>query len=74
MTKLTPCYISEALTYVYARLVDLDLDAMSQSVGKGKQKNQRRLMSTTKQAISFKLATTVGRILHDFDFENRYMA
>ena len=41
--------------YAHARFDDLDLDARSQWVGNGK--NQRRMLSATKQAISITLAT-----------------
>ena len=44
--------------YAQARFDDLDLDARAQWVGKGT--NQRCMLSVTKQAISIKLATTVG--------------
>ena len=42
----------------HARFNELDLDAKSQWVGKGK--NQRCMLLATKQAISIKLATKVG--------------
>ena len=44
--------------------------------GLAKLKNQRCMLSITKQAISIKLATTVGHCLHDLDldFVNVYMA
>ena len=58
--------------YAHARFDDLGLDARSQWVGKGK--HQRFMLSKTKQAISIKLATTVGQFLHDLDFVNVYMA
>ena len=44
---------------IYAHFDDLDLDARSQWVGKGNT-SQRFMLSATKQAISIKLATTVG--------------
>ena len=59
--------------YVHARFDDLDLHARLQGVGKGK-KNQRRLISITKQTISIKLGSTVGQFVCDLDFENVYMA
>ena len=58
--------------YAGIRVDDLDLDARSHWVDKGK--NQRWIISTTKQAISIKLATTVGHFLRDIDFENVDMA
>ena len=45
--------------YAHARFDDLDLDARLLWVGKGKT-YQRCMLSATKQAISIKLATTVG--------------
>ena len=36
--------------------------------------DQRRMLSTTKQAIGIKLATTVGHVLRDLFFANVYMA
>ena len=53
--------------YAHARFDDLN--ARSQWVGKGKN-------SASKQAISIKLATTVGHFLRDLDldFANVYMA
>ena len=46
--------------YIYtpACFNDLNIDALSQWVGKGK--NQCCMLSATKQAISMKFATTVG--------------
>ena len=58
--------------YAHARVDNLDLDARSQWVGK--YKNQRWMLSVTKQAISITLATTVGHILHGLGFANVYMA
>ena len=57
------------------RFDNLDRDARSQWVDKGKQ-NQRCMRSATKQAISIKLATTVGQLLRDtdIDFANVNMA
>ena len=53
---------------------DRGLDARSQWIGKGK--HQRCMLSATKQAISIKLATTVGPFLRglDLDFANGYKA
>ena len=44
--------------YAHARAHDLDLDARSQWVDNAQK--QRSIISTTEQAISVKLATTVG--------------
>ena len=49
--------------YAHAHFDDLDLDAKSQWVGKG-EKNQRCMLSATKQAISIKLATTIGHFFY----------
>ena len=43
--------------YAHARVDDLDLDARSN-------KNQRRSISTTKQATHIKLATTIGHFVY----------
>ena len=51
---------------------DLDLDARSWWVDKGE--NSLLIVSTTKQATSFQLATTVDYFLRDFDFTNMYLA
>ena len=56
--------------YAHARLDDLDLDARSKWVGPAK--IQWWNISTTKQTISIKLATTVGHFLRHFDFANVY--
>ena len=45
------------------RFDDLDLDAKSQRVGKGKT-NQRCMLSATKQAINMKLAIKVGHVFN----------
>ena len=45
---------------LYARFDDLDLDARSQWVGKGKQSALHAQSRATRQAISIKLDTTVG--------------
>ena len=42
--------------------------------GSAKANIQCSIISTTKQATNIKLATTVGYILRDHDFENVYMA
>ena len=42
--------------------------------GRQRQTNQRWFFSTTKQAISIKLATAVSHFLCDLDFENVYIA
>ena len=47
--------------YSHPRFDDLDLDARSQWVGKGK--HQRCMLSATEQAIIINLATTVGHFL-----------
>ena len=57
---------------IYAHFNDLDVDARSQWVGKGKE-NQSWMLSATKQATSIKLATMVGHFLSDLDFANTYM-
>ena len=58
--------------YVHARVDDLDRDARSQWIGEG---NKSALnYSTTEQAITMKLASTVGHVLRDLDFANVYMA
>ena len=54
--------------YAHARFVDLDLDARPQWVGKVK-KNQRCMLSATKQSISIKLTKIVGRYLCDLDLD-----
>ena len=59
-------------------LVLMTLTLMQGHSGSAKAKNQRCMLSETKQAISIKLATTVDLffkyILHDLDFANVYMA
>ena len=47
-----------AAFYAHSRLGDLDLDASYS--GSAKSKNQRYMLSATNQAISSKLATTIG--------------
>ena len=66
--------VDVCMAYIYAdaRLDDLDIDARSQWVGKGK-KSAFGVISTTKQTISIKLAATVGHVLRSLDFENVYM-
>ena len=60
--------------HAHARFDDLDLDARSQWVGKGKT-NQRWMLSATTQAISIKLARTVSHFyLRDLDFANVHKA
>ena len=54
--------ISRLMDAIYAH--DLDLDARSQWVGKGKQ-NQLWMLSATKQTISIKRATTLGEFVRD---------
>ena len=44
------------------------------TVGQQMQTNQRLIISTTKQATSIELATTVGHFVSDLDFETVYMA
>ena len=44
------------------------------TVGWQRQTNQRCILSTTKQAISITLATTVGHLLCDLDFANGNVA
>ena len=57
-----------AYKYAPARFDDLDLDARSQQRQK---KNQRWMLSATKQAINIELATTVDHFLRD---KHVYMA
>ena len=61
--------------YAHARVDDLVHDARSQWVDKGK-KNQRCVVSATKQAIRIKLATTEVHFLRylDLDVANVYMS
>ena len=47
--------------------------ACSGHSGLAKAKIQCKIVSTTKQAISIKLATTVGHFVSDLDFKNVYM-
>ena len=49
--------------YAHARVDDVDIDARSQWVCKGKTP-ALAVLSATKQAISIKLATTVGLFLN----------
>ena len=60
--------------YAHARFDDHDLDAIHSGLAKAKY--QRCTLSETKQAISNKLAATVGHFLRDLDlgFANVYMA
>ena len=51
-----------------ARFDDLDLDARSQWVGKG-EKSALHALGNYKQAISIKLATTVGHFFPDLDLD-----
>ena len=51
-----------------------DLTLMQSHSGLAKAKIQCWIISTTKQATSIKLATTVVHFLRDLDFENVYMA
>ena len=56
-------------------LVLMRLTLMQGHNGSAKAKQiQRCMLSATKQAISIKLASTVGHCLHDLDFANVYMA
>ena len=59
--------------YAHARFDDLDLDARSQWVSRGKM-YELIIISTTRQVISIKLATTLGHVWPDLDIENLYMA
>ena len=61
--------------YAHVRFDDLDLDARSQWVGKGK-KSALHAFGNYKQAIDINVATTVGYVLLDLelDFANVYMA
>ena len=63
-----------AAIYDHARFNDLDLDARSQWVGKGKESALHAAISNYKASI--KLATTVDHFLRDLvlDFANVYMA
>ena len=56
-------------------LVSMTLTLMQGHSGSAKAKNQRCMLSATKQAISIELATTVGHFLLDLDldFANVYM-
>ena len=54
-------------------LVSMGLTLMQGHSGSATAKHQRCIISTTKQAISIKLTTTVGHFSSDFDFENVYM-
>ena len=58
--------------YVHARFDDLDLDARSQCIHKGKTISG----ACSRQAISIKLATAVGHFLRDLDIDlaNVHMA
>ena len=73
---IQPWYDGRLMDAIHAhvRFDSLDLDARSQWVGRGKTKNQRCMLSATKQAISSKLATTVCHFVRDLDFANVYMA
>ena len=53
----------------------MTLTLMKGHSGSVKAKNQRCILSETKQAISIKLAATVGLFffLHDLEFANVYM-
>ena len=64
----------DALVYMLM-LVSMTLTLMLGHIGSAKAKNQRLMLSATKQAISIKLATTVGHFLRDvdLDFANVYM-
>ena len=63
------------IAYNYApRFDDLDLDARSQQVRKGKKISFELSRQLSKQAISIKIATTVGHFLSDLEFKNVYMA
>ena len=55
-------------------LVSMTLTLMQVHSGSVKARNERCFMSTTKQAISIKRATTVRHFLRDLDIENAYMA
>ena len=58
---------------VHAPFDDRDLDARSSWVGKGKY-SVLNYFDNYKEATSIQLATTVGHLLRDFDFENDYMS
>ena len=55
-------------------LVPVTLNWMQGYSGSAKANNSRGILSATKQAISIKLATTLGHFLCDHDFANVYMA
>ena len=55
------------------KLVSMTLTLKQGHNGSAKATNQRCMLSETKQAISMKLATTVGYVLHDLDFANVYI-
>ena len=52
-------------------LVSMTLTLMQGHSGSAKAKSQRWIISTSKQAISIKLATTVSQLLRDLDFFKR---
>ena len=57
-------------------LIPMTLILMQGHSGSAEENNQIRIISTSKQVICIKLATTVGHFLHvlDCDFEIIYMA
>ena len=55
--------------YSHVRVVDLALDTRSQ-LGQQREKNQRLMLSATKQALSIKLATTVGHFYVTLTLQN----
>ena len=55
------------------RLVPMTSTIMQGHSGSATANNLRWIMSTTKQAMSFKLASTVGHFSCDLDFENIHM-
>ena len=59
----------DALGYMLM-LVSMILTLIQGRSGTAKAKNQRCMLSATKQAISIRLATTVGYVLCDPDFAN----
>ena len=51
-------------------LVSMTLTLMQGHSGSAEAKNQRCMLSATKQTISIKLATMVGHFLRELDFAN----
>ena len=69
------CMIYIYIKHAYAHFDELDLDSRSQWVSRGKYSALNYQLST-KQVISIKPATTVGRVffLHDLGLGNVYIA